>query len=156
MILRILCWERKSWQDAPPHTPARTHSVGCLVLGPVSIRKNWQLIKTATRHLIKLNWEELWNWKWGTVTKQGKTAALGQRENTWLLETTEIETFEDEHNPLWRSSLTISHVKLLRHIVSMSPQLPHLSARECYFYSYSFGKTPNYRNCRCHLNYNFI
>lgn len=63
------------------------------------------------------------------------------RENTWLLETTEIETFEDEHNPLWRSSLTISHVKLLRHIVSMSPQLPHLSARECYFYSYSFGKT---------------
>lgn len=80
----------------------------------------------------------------GAVTKQGKTAALGQRENTWLLETTEIETFEDEHNPLWRSSLTISHVKLPKHIVSVSPQLPHLSARECYFYSYSFGKTPNY------------
>lgn len=23
----------------------------------------------------------------------------------------------------------------------MRPQLPHLSARECYFYSYSYGKT---------------
>lgn len=36
----------------------------------------------------------------GDCYKQGKTAALGQRENTWLLETTEIETFEDEHNSL--------------------------------------------------------
>ena len=136
-----------------PRTPAITHSVGCLVLVPVSIRKNWQLIKTSTSNSTERNYK---TGCVGAATKQGKIAALGQRENTWLLETTEIETFEDEHNPLWRSSLPISHVKLPRHIISMSPQLPYLSARECYFYPYSFGKTPNYRNCQCHLNYSFI
>lgn len=35
----------------------------------------------------------------------------------------------------------ISHVKLPRYIISRSPQLPHLGAGECYFYSYSYSKT---------------
>lgn len=77
----------------------------------------------------------------GTVTKPGRNS------NTWTNRKYMVPKHYIDENfcrltqSPWRLALTISHVKLPRHTISVSPQLPHLCDRECYFYSYSYSKT---------------
>lgn len=105
-------------------TPSSDHPA-CLLLDPSTLESHLTLCGTVSMvNSREVSWEP-WNWVWGLLQHKRETT-FG---HTGKLELLKINTIPCEEEPH-----TISHVKLPRYIISVSPQLPGHSGKECYFY----------------------